>query len=118
MCAARAGHDARLGGAGSVRDHRGAGRRAPARRRTHAGHSAAGARPDTDDQGRVLMSELRPFALLRTGDQWLRCWFDRAALDPDAGVVSLASMLPATDSIQAPPPIAGGLVFDHECRLY
>lgn len=64
------------------------------------------------------MSELRPFALLRTGDQWLRCSFDRTALDPQAGIVSLGSTTATADSTLASPAIGAGLAFDRECRLY
>jgi phage tail-like protein len=64
------------------------------------------------------MSELRPFALLRTGDQWVRCSFDDTFLDLDAGVVELAWTTTTVDS-DAPAPVLGaGLAFDNECRLY
>lgn len=64
------------------------------------------------------MSELRPFALLRTGDQWLRCSFDRTYLDPEAGVVELAWKSATAESDQAAPATGAGLAFDRECRLY
>jgi len=64
------------------------------------------------------MSELRPFALLRTGDQWVRCSFDRAYLDLDAGVVELAWTTTTVDSTAAAPALGAGLAFDQECRLY
>ena len=64
------------------------------------------------------MSELRPFALLRTGDQWVRCSFDRTYLDLDAGVVELAWTTTTVDSTAAAPALGAGLAFDKECRLY
>jgi phage tail-like protein len=64
------------------------------------------------------MSELRPFALLRTGDQWVRCSFDRTYLDLDAGVVELAWSTTTVDSTAAAPALGAGLAFDQECRLY
>jgi len=64
------------------------------------------------------MSELRPFALLRTGDQWVRCSFDRTYLDLDAGVVELAWTTTTVDSTAAAPALGAGLAFDQECRLY
>lgn len=81
------------------------------------------------------MSELRPFALLRTGDQWMRCSFagppERASagfssagdeartyLDLDTGVIELAWSTSTAESEQAAPPAPAGLAFDRECRLY
>ena len=64
------------------------------------------------------MSELRPFALLRTGDQWVRCSFDRTYLDLDAGVLELAWTTTTVDSTAAAPALGAGLAFDQECRLY
>ncbi|MBZ5558150.1 MAG: hypothetical protein LAO77_12825 [Acidobacteriia bacterium] len=64
------------------------------------------------------MSELRPFALLRTGDQWLRCSYEDTALDPQAGIVTLASTTATADTSTPAPPLGAGLAFDHECRLY
>ena len=64
------------------------------------------------------MSELRPFALLRTGDQWVRCSFDRTYLDLDAGVLELAWTTTTLDSAAAAPALGAGLAFDRECRLY
>jgi phage tail-like protein len=66
----------------------------------------------------MLMSELRPYALLRTGDQWVRCSFDRTFLDVDAGVVELARTSLTIDSDKTAPLVGAGLAFDHECRLY
>lgn len=64
------------------------------------------------------MSELRPFALLRTGDQWVRCSFDHTYLDLDAGVVELGWSTTTTESQAPAPTIGAGLAFDNECRLY
>jgi phage tail-like protein len=64
------------------------------------------------------MSELRPFALLRTGDQWIRCSFDKTFLDLDAGIVELEWSTSTNDSSQPAPTLAAGLAFDQECRLY
>jgi phage tail-like protein len=64
------------------------------------------------------MSELRPFALLRTGDQWMRCSFEDTFLDVDAGIVELARTTATADSDQPAPAIGAGLAFDNECRLY
>jgi phage tail-like protein len=64
------------------------------------------------------VSELRPFALVRDGDQWVRASYDGVYLDRVAGVVELAW---TTSSIDAPgdsPAIGAGLAFDEECRLY
>ena len=59
----------------------------------------------------------RPFALLRTRDQWARCSHAGTELDP----VSLGVELMRLDDVEAAPgdpaPPAG-LAFDHECRLY
>ena len=64
------------------------------------------------------MSDLRPFALLRTGDQWMRCSFERTFLDVDAGVVELARTTATADSDAPAPTVGAGLAFDNECRLY
>ncbi len=65
------------------------------------------------------MGWMRPFALVRTGDQWLRCDHDRTFLDEEDGVVSLAWRDPPPSAAQ---PVAarpvGGLAFDGACRLY
>lgn len=65
------------------------------------------------------MSELRPFALVRSGDQWVRCAFDHTFLDYENGVVELAWSTKATDGT-TPASFDGGagLAFDAECRLY
>jgi phage tail-like protein len=64
------------------------------------------------------MSELRPFALLRTGDQWMRCSFEATFLDVDAGIVELARTTATADSDQPAPRVGAGLGFDNACRLY
>jgi len=64
------------------------------------------------------MSELRPYTLLRTGDQWVRCSFDRTYLDLDSGVVELAWSTTTIDSAAPAPALGAGLAFDNECRLY
>jgi phage tail-like protein len=66
------------------------------------------------------MDTLRPFALVRTTDQWLRAAHVRTALDTRHGVVELAPRsLPPTDAgALAAPPNGAGLAFDRECRLY
>ncbi len=64
------------------------------------------------------MSELRPYALLRTGDQWMRCSFEDTFLDVDAGIVELARTTLTEESDDAAPPAGAGLAFDNECRLY
>lgn len=61
----------------------------------------------------------RPFALLRTTDQWLRAAHEGTALDTAAGVVGLAWTLPdIDDQPRYRPPLPGGLAFDSACRLY
>src|SRR5690349_10659233 len=64
------------------------------------------------------MSDLRPFALIRTGDQWIRCSFDHTFLDYDTGVVELKWTTTTADSNGAAPAVGAGLAFDRECRLY
>ena len=64
------------------------------------------------------MSELRPFALVRTGDQWIRSSFEDTYLDLLNGIVELAWTTTTAES-DAPAPVLGaGLAFDNECRLY
>lgn len=64
------------------------------------------------------MSELRPFALVQTGDQWVRGAFENVFLDYEHGVVELAWITHTLDKTSASPAIGGGLAFDNECRLY
>ncbi len=63
------------------------------------------------------MSELRPFALLRSGDQWARCGHDGTFLDLATGTVELA-WTTTTASVEGfvAAPVAG-LAFDAHCRL-
>lgn len=61
----------------------------------------------------------RPFALVRTRDQWSRACHDGTAIDVDTDGVELARdqrELPATEFPEAAP--SGGLAFDSGCRLY
>ena len=63
--------------------------------------------------------ESRPFAHLRTPDQWARAAHAGTALDPASGGVRLALREPAETGPGAPPPaLAGGLAFDAGCRAY
>ena len=66
------------------------------------------------------MSERRPNALLRSGDQWLRCSHSSTFLDFGRGVVELA-WTSATPGAPAPgsgaPAPGAGLAFDGHCRL-
>ena len=63
------------------------------------------------------MSERRPFALLRSGDQWLRCSHDATYLDLTSGIVELAWHT-TTASVEGDAPALGaGLAFDSGCRL-
>src|SRR6266481_8541412 len=64
------------------------------------------------------MSELRPFAILRDGDQWMRCAFDRCFLDHEQGIIELAWQPLRRDVTTAAPTAGAGLAFDAECRLY
>ncbi|HEV7374860.1 MAG TPA: phage tail protein [Pyrinomonadaceae bacterium] len=57
----------------------------------------------------------RPFALIRTEDQWRRVAHDSTALEGE--VVRLAWGEDAPDP-QPAPPIGAGLAFDAHCRLY
>ncbi len=64
------------------------------------------------------MSELRPFALVRDGDQWVRSAFDRTFLEYQSGIVELAwtTKTLASDTPATTP--GAGLAFDNQCRLY
>jgi phage tail-like protein len=63
------------------------------------------------------VSERRPFALLRSGDQWVRCTHDATFLDLASGVVELA-WTTTTASVEADSPaLVAGLAFDSNCRL-
>lgn len=65
------------------------------------------------------MSELRPFALVRDSDQWLRSSFSHTALDPSAGIIELARQpVEPTVAPVAPTRPSAGLAFDSHCRVY
>jgi phage tail-like protein len=70
------------------------------------------------------VSTLRPFALVDSGDAWVRAAHDSTFLDREEGVVELAwrnpelAASPPADSPPVAAPIPGGLTFDPECRLY
>jgi phage tail-like protein len=64
------------------------------------------------------VSELRPYALLRTGDQWIRSSFERTFLDLQSGIVELAWSTTTLHSSAPAPAVGAGLAFDNECRLY
>jgi phage tail-like protein len=66
----------------------------------------------------MLVSELRPFALVRSGDQWIRCSFDATYLDLFNGIVELAWTTTTLESDAPAPTVGAGLAFDGECRLY
>jgi phage tail-like protein len=66
----------------------------------------------------LKVSELRPFALLRSGDQWVRSSFEQTYLDLFQGIVELAWTTTTAESEAPAPPIGAGLAFDNECRLY
>jgi phage tail-like protein len=60
----------------------------------------------------------RPFALVRTRDQWWRASHDGTALAP-GGVVELASTEGTRpEPVEGPAPLATGLAFDSACRAY
>ena len=63
------------------------------------------------------MSERRPIALLRSGDQWVRCSHDATFLDLFNGVVELAWTTTTATSNADAPAIGAGLAFDAHCRL-
>ncbi|MFT3843297.1 MAG: phage tail protein [Myxococcaceae bacterium] len=60
----------------------------------------------------------RPFALVRTFDQWVRCAHQSTAVDPVEGVVQLSSTPFEQPPGAAPGGPGAGLVFDAGCRLY
>jgi len=68
-----------------------------------------------------VLSVPRPFAAIRTTDQWLRCAFDGTTVERDTGVVHLDWLDPAVVSGGTSGetiPDAGGLAFDADCVLY
>lgn len=59
----------------------------------------------------------RPFALMQTEDQWLRAFHEHTAIE--AGVVKLTFVDDTALNVEGdPPPLAAGLAFDPQCRLY
>lgn len=58
----------------------------------------------------------RPFALVQTEDQWLRCAHQDTALI--GSVVELAFETPSSPVAAGPVPTPAGLAFDSWCRLY
>ncbi|MEO8333809.1 MAG: phage tail protein [bacterium] len=64
------------------------------------------------------MSELRPFSLIRDGDQWVRSSFDRTFLDYEHGIVELAWTTKTLENEATATTPGAGLAFDNECRLY
>ena len=59
----------------------------------------------------------RPFALMQTEDQWLRAFHKNTSIQ--AGVVQLAFVEDTALNVAGdPPPLAAGLAFDPQCRLY
>ena len=63
------------------------------------------------------MAGERPFALVRTTDQWCRVAHDGTAIDADSGGVQLSWELRPT-ATSPRPATAGGLAFDEACRLF
>ena len=65
------------------------------------------------------MAGSRPFALVRTADQWRRCAHESTFLDTVQGIVSLAWVPGESPGPSAPPALeASGLAFDNAGRLY
>lgn len=62
----------------------------------------------------------RPFALIRTEDQWRRVAHDRTALEGGAVQLARDEGAAGVEHVEPPPapPIAAGLAFDGQCRLY
>lgn len=61
----------------------------------------------------------RPFVLIQTLDQWLRCAHRQTVVDPLDGTVELApidSVVPEASETEALP--VAGLAFDRHCRLF
>jgi phage tail-like protein len=63
------------------------------------------------------MEAPRPFALLRTLDQWSRAAHVDTEIDADSGGVELERIEPESGNGH-PAAQPAGLAFDHECRLY
>jgi phage tail-like protein len=66
------------------------------------------------------MAPLRPFALFRTRDQWLRAAHAHTAIDPETGGVQLSRLPDAARRVSAGalPDLGAGLALDAACRLY
>jgi len=64
------------------------------------------------------MASVRPFALVRTQDQWLRAAHEDTFVDARSGAVELAWSRPPAGDAAKDAPTAGGLAFDAACRLY
>jgi phage tail-like protein len=60
----------------------------------------------------------RPFALVRTRDQWARASHAGTQIDPDTGGVELVRLPAEADGEPGIPDEPAGLAFDHACRLY
>lgn len=61
----------------------------------------------------------RPFALVRTRDQWSRTAHAGTAIDAETGGVELARDPRELPAAEFPPAVpSGGLAFDRGCRLY
>src|SRR5206468_8012568 len=75
--------------------------------------------PGPDDQGSMLMPGLRPFALMQTDDQWVRCAHWQTRLHGgDEGIELGFQPVQPDDAPTAAPKLAAGLAFDAECRFY
>ncbi|TMM06283.1 MAG: hypothetical protein E6G10_00950, partial [Actinobacteria bacterium] len=65
------------------------------------------------------MPGLRPFALMQTDDQWVRCAHWQTRLHGgDEGIELGFQPVQPDDAPTAAPKLAAGLAFDAECRFY
>jgi phage tail-like protein len=64
------------------------------------------------------VSELRPYSLIRDGDQWLRCSFDQVFLNREDGIIELAWTAETRGDVGEIPDTMEGIAFDNACRLY
>lgn len=62
----------------------------------------------------------RPFALVRTTDQWLRAAHRDTYVEPARGVVQLDWVDPIAEpsDLESPPSLGAGMAFDASCKLY
>lgn len=60
----------------------------------------------------------RPFAIMRTEDQWQRAAHERTFLDPESGGVMLGWRSARPEGAGGAVPDGAGLAFDAQCRLY